>query len=120
VRGTRAYGPTISLVGGEEETSPVAGKKQKKCARPPHSSTARSPTILGAASRPHVRLFWSSPRRSLRARERGPRSSLLSLCRFDEMRRAHYRTGGLAALRAQAEADDDEDEDESQPPPAEG
>ena len=36
------------------------------------------------------------------------------------MRRAHYRTGGLAALRAQAEADDDEDEDESQPPPAEG
>ncbi|EOD17879.1 hypothetical protein EMIHUDRAFT_209907 [Emiliania huxleyi CCMP1516] len=40
--------------------------------------------------------------------------------KFDEMRRAHYRTGGLAALRAQAEADDDEDEDESQPPPAEG
>ena len=32
--------------------------------------------------------------------------------KFEENRKAHYKTGGLAALRAQAAALDDEDEDE--------
>ena len=32
--------------------------------------------------------------------------------KFDEARKAHYKTGGLAALRAQAAAMDDEDDED--------